>query len=67
MFFYVLLGELTLITDEGEAILSAGQASGFPAGEPNGHCLYNHSDQVATYLEIGDRLSSDPVLLLYFC
>ena len=58
-FIYVLSGELTLITDEGEAILSAGQAAGFHAGEPNGHCLYNHSDQVATYLEVGDRTPKD--------
>ena len=49
-FIYVLSGELTLITDEGESILSAGQAAGFPAGVANGHCLYNHSDEVATYL-----------------
>ena len=58
-FIYVLSGELTLITDEGESILSAGQAAGFPAGEPNGHCLYNHADEIATYLEIGDRTPND--------
>jgi uncharacterized cupin superfamily protein len=58
-FIYVLSGELTLITDTGESILQAGQAAGFPAGEANGHCLYNHSDEVATYLEIGDRTPDD--------
>ncbi len=58
-FIYVLSGILTLITDEGEAILAAGQSAGFPAGEPNGHCLYNHTDQIATYLEIGDRTPND--------
>ena len=58
-FIYVLSGELTLITDAGESILQAGQAAGFPAGEANGHCLYNHSDEVATYLEIGDRTPDD--------
>ena len=61
-FIYVLSGELTLITDEGEEIVSAGQAAGFPAGEVNGHCLYNHSDQIATYLEIGDRIPDDQVI-----
>ena len=58
-FIYVLSGELTLITDAGESILQSGQAAGFPAGEANGHCLYNHSDEVATYLEIGDRTPDD--------
>jgi len=58
---YVLSGELTLITNQGESILSAGQAAGFPAGEPNGHYLYNHTDQIATYLEIGDRAPNDQV------
>jgi len=58
-FIYVLSGELTLITDAGDSILQAGQAAGFPAGEADGHCLYNHSDEVATYLEIGDRTPDD--------
>ncbi|PZO37747.1 MAG: cupin [Pseudanabaena frigida] len=58
-FIYVLSGELTLITDEGETVLQAGQAAGFPAGEANGHCLYNHTETIATYLEIGDRTPND--------
>ncbi|MEE3719996.1 cupin domain-containing protein [Tumidithrix elongata RA019] len=58
-FIYVLSGELTLITDEGETILQAGQAAGFPAGLANGHCLYNHSEAIASYLEIGDRTPDD--------
>ncbi len=58
-FIYVLSGELTLITDEGETVLQAGQAAGFPAGEANGHCLYNHTEAIATYLEIGDRTPND--------
>lgn len=58
-FVYVLSGELTLITDAGESILKSGQAAGFPAGEANGHCLYNHTNEIATYLEIGDRTPND--------
>jgi len=58
-FIYLLSGELTLITNEGETILKAGQSVGFPAGEENGHCFYNHSDAIATYLEIGDRTPND--------
>ena len=61
-FIYILSGELTLITDEGESVLEAGQAAGFPAGEVNGHCLYNHTEAIATYLEIGDRIPDDQVI-----
>ena len=52
---------VTSVTDEGESILKVGQAVGFPAGQENGHCLYNHTDQIATYLEIGDRTPNDAV------
>jgi uncharacterized cupin superfamily protein len=54
-FVYVLAGELTLIEDEGETILKAGDAVGFKAGVANGHCLVNRSDRDAVYLEIGTR------------
>lgn len=60
-FIYVLSGTLTLITDAGEQTLTAGMAAGFPAGEANGHHLVNHSEAVATYLEVGDRSSGDAV------
>ena len=39
--------------------MQAGQAAGFPAGEEDGHCLYNHTDAIASYLEIGDRALGD--------
>lgn len=58
-FIYVLEGELTLVTDAGEEILSAGMAATFPAGERNGHHLLNRSDKQATYLEIGTRAADD--------
>lgn len=61
-FIYVLSGELTLITDVGEQVLTAGMAAGFPAGEANGHHLVNRSDQVAVYLEVGDRTPDDQVV-----
>lgn len=54
-FVYVLEGELTLITDTGEQILTPGLAAGFPAGVPDGHHLVNRTDKDALYLEIGDR------------
>ena len=60
-FIYVIQGEITLVTDEGEQTLTPGDCAGFPAGEANGHHLINKSDSVAKYLEIGDRTSDDIV------
>ncbi len=60
-FVYVVSGELTLVTDEGEQVLTPGMVAGFPAGDANGHHLVNKSDAVATYLEIGDRIAADEV------
>ena len=54
-FIYVLEGELTLIEDEGEVLLGAGEAAGFKAGVPNGHHLVNKTARDAVYLEIGTR------------
>ncbi|MGH6814700.1 MAG: cupin domain-containing protein [Hyphomicrobiaceae bacterium] len=54
-FVYMLEGELVLITDEGERVLTPGMAAGFPAGVANGHHLVNKSTRPATYLEIGTR------------
>ncbi|ABA24576.1 Cupin region [Trichormus variabilis ATCC 29413] len=58
-FIYILAGELTLITDAGEEILTPGMAAGFPAGEANGHHLVNRSAVVGVYLEVGDRTPND--------
>ena len=58
-FIYVVSGELVLITDAGETLLTPGMMAGFPAGIADGHCLINRSDAIATYLEIGDRTPGD--------
>jgi uncharacterized cupin superfamily protein len=58
-FIYVLDGELTLVTDAGEELLSPGMAACFPAGEPNGHQLINKSAQPASYLEVGTRSADE--------
>lgn len=52
---YILSGEATLVTDEGEKILKPGMAAGFPAGERNGHHLVNKGTEAVIYLEIGTR------------
>jgi uncharacterized cupin superfamily protein len=56
---YVLSGEVTLVSDDGEELLRAGDAAGFKAGDGNGHCLQNRSAGDATVLEIGTRLEHD--------
>lgn len=58
-FIYVLEGEITLVTDEGEQVLGPGAAAGFKAGVANGHCLANKSDKPARYLEVGTRDKAD--------
>ena len=58
-FVYILSGELTLVTDAGEQILSAGMCAGYPAGSGDAHHMINRSGDVATYLEIGDRADGD--------
>lgn len=58
-FIYVLEGELTLVTNAGEHVLTPGLAAGFPAGRADGHCLVNRSDRDALYLEVGDRTPND--------
>ena len=60
-FVYVLEGELVLITDTGEQVMTPGMVAGFPAGAENGHHLVNRSDRDALYLEIGDRQDGDEV------
>jgi uncharacterized cupin superfamily protein len=58
-FVYVLEGEVRLVTDQGSEQLKAGDAAGFKAGDPNGHCLKNLSNAPARILEIGSRLAAD--------
>ncbi len=60
-FIYVLSGEITLVTDAGEEILTVGNCAGFPAQVADGHCLINRSQEIAIYLEIGDRTADDQV------
>ncbi len=52
---YVLEGELVLVEDGGDTVLKPGDAAGWKAGVPNGHCLINRTDRDAVFLEIGSR------------
>lgn len=56
---YVLEGELTLCTDDGEQVLPPGTYAGFPAGSRNGHHFINRSDKPVQYLEISNRDPND--------
>ncbi len=58
-FVLVMAGEVVLVTDGGEQLLTAGMAAGFPAGKPDGHHLINRSGADALVLEVGDRMPGD--------
>ncbi len=58
-FVYVLSGELVLVTDQGEETLRAGDCAGFKAGDHDGHCLQNRSQQDAEFLVVGSRHDED--------
>jgi len=58
-FIFVVSGEVVLVTDAGEEVLHAGDAAGFKAGTPDGHCLQNRSASDAIVLEVGSRFEND--------
>jgi len=58
-FVYVLDGELTLVEDDGETVLMAGECAAFPKGTGSGHHLQNRSATLAVYLEVGSRDPGD--------
>lgn len=58
-FIYVLEGEVTLITNAGEQVLTPGMCAGFAAGVADGHHLVNRGSAPARFLEVGDRLPGD--------
>ena len=54
-FVWVLEGEVVLIEDEGETVLTAGDCAGWKAGVKNGHHIVNRSGREAVLLEVGTR------------
>lgn len=59
-FVFILQGEPTLVTDQGEMILSPGMCAGFPA-QGLAHQLVNRTGEDVLYLEVGDRTAGDEV------
>jgi uncharacterized cupin superfamily protein len=60
-FVTVMSGELTLVTDEGETLMRAGDCAAFPAGRANGHHLVNRSWGNALFVVVGTRSRDDVV------
>ena len=58
-FIYVLEGEVALVTNAGETMLTAGMFAGFRAADGNGHHLINRSNAVAKVLEVGTRTAEE--------
>jgi uncharacterized cupin superfamily protein len=57
-FVYILEGEPTLVTDDGEVMLCPGMCAGFPAAGV-AHQLVNRTERDVVYLEMGDRTPGD--------
>ncbi len=51
----VISGELTLVTDDGEELLEAGDCVGFRMNNPNAHHFQNRGAEPAIYFDIGGR------------
>jgi uncharacterized cupin superfamily protein len=58
-FVYVVSGEVTLIDNDGEHVLRAGDCAAFAKDDPNGHHLVNKSGATAVCLEVGTRSAED--------
>ena len=55
----MLEGEVTLVEDDSETVLRAGDCAAFPKDSGNGHHMINRSDAMAAYLEVGARWPAD--------
>lgn len=56
---YVLDGEVTMVTDAGETVLTPGMFAGYRAGDPDGHHLVNKSNAPVRVLEMGTRTAEE--------
>lgn len=61
-FVYIIEGQPTLCTDEGQVQLMPGMCAGFKAGTGNAHHLINRTTTAVVYLEVGDRIPGDSAI-----
>jgi len=64
-FVFVVSGEVVLVSDKGEELLTAGECAAFAKGVPDGHHLINKSNAPAVVLEIGTRTPDDGDMCYY--
>jgi uncharacterized cupin superfamily protein len=60
-FVWVLEGEVVMVTDAGEQVLTAGTCAGFPHATGDGHQFLNRSAEDVLILVVGDRTPGDAV------
>lgn len=60
-FIYILSGNPTLIHGDETFLMNPGECFGFKCNSGIAHQLVNKSDEIVTYLEIGDRTAGDQV------
>lgn len=58
-FVMVTQGVCTLIDDMGEHELGVGDCAAFPAGDENGHCFVNKTQEPAAFLVVGTRTPTE--------
>lgn len=58
----MLEGSLTLRLGDKTYVMSAGSYVVFPAGQKQGHSIFNHTESVCRYLLIGDRSPHDVIV-----
>ena len=61
-FVYVLEGEVTLVDDNGEHVMSAMSFAGFPASCANAHHLVNRSARTVSFLVAGSRRPGQEII-----
>lgn len=58
-FVMVTQGTCTLVQDEGETLMRAGDCAAFPANAPNGHHFINRSGAEARFLVVGTKAAAE--------
>lgn len=52
-------GELILAQNAGETVMRPGDCAAFPAGDPDGHCFINRTDNEARFLVVGTKANPE--------